>query len=98
MPGGAHLLNVGRGPIVDERALIEAIRSGHIAGAYLDVLEEEPLPTGSPLWELPRVIVTPHNSGAAQGNEQRAAEIFFENLGRWKRGEPLRNKVFAAGS
>ena len=98
LPRGAHLINVGRGPIVDERALIEALRSGQLAGAYLDVFEEEPLPAGSPLWDLPRVIVTPHNSGAAQGNEQRAAEIFFENLGHWARNEPLRNEVSEAGS
>ena len=98
LPRGAHLINVARGPIVDEPALIEALRSGRLAGAYLDVFEEEPLPAGSPLWDLPRVIVTPHNAGTAQGNEQRAAEIFFENLGHWARNEALRNEVFEAGS
>lgn len=97
LPRGAHLINVGRGPIVDENALIGALQSGHIAGAYLDVFEEEPLSTESPLWDLPRVIITPHNSGAARGNEHRAAEIFIENLGHWKRNEPLRNEVFEAG-
>ena len=97
LPHGAHLINVGRGPVVDEPALIEALRSGQLAGAYLDVFEKEPLPAGSPLWDLPRVIVTPHNSGAARGNEQRAAEIFFENLGHWAGNEALRNEVFEAG-
>ena len=97
MPRGAHLLNVARGPVVDEPALIEALRSGQLGGAYLDVFEEEPLPEDSPLWDLPRVIVTPHNSGASAGNDPRAAEIFFDNLVRWARGEPLRNVVSEAG-
>ena len=98
LPRGAHLLNVARGPIVAEQALIEALRSGQLGGAYLDVFEEEPLPADSPLWDLPRVIVTPHNSGASRGNDRRATAIFLDNLGRWTRGEPLRNEVRAAGA
>ena len=98
LPRGAHVLNVARGPIVDELALIEALRSRQLGGAYLDVFEEEPLPPDSLLWDLPRVILTPHNSGASQGNYRRATEIFFDNLGRWARGEPLRNEVREAGS
>jgi phosphoglycerate dehydrogenase-like enzyme len=56
------------------------------------------LPADSPLWDLPRVIITPHNSAAAPGNDRRSAEIFFGNLGRWARGEPLTNQVFEAGA
>ena len=91
LPRGAHLLNVGRGPVVDGEALIEALRSGHLAGAYLDVFDVEPLPAESPLWTLPNVILTPHDSGASQGNTPRANAIFLEELERWQRGEqPLR--------
>ena len=98
MPRGAHVLNIGRGPIVDEQALLEALQTGQIGGAYLDVFEEEPLPEESPLWDMPQVIVTPHNSGASMGNDPRAVAIFLDNLGRWARGEPLRNVVREAGS
>lgn len=93
LPRGARVLNVGRGSLIDEPALIEALRTGHIAGAYLDVFEEEPLPPESPLWALPNVIVTPHNSAASTGNAARSAAMFFENLKRWARGEPLINEV-----
>ncbi|MDA0301914.1 MAG: D-2-hydroxyacid dehydrogenase [Chloroflexi bacterium] len=91
LPSGAHVLNVGRGPVMDEDALVEAIRSGHIAGAYLDVFAQEPLPADSPLWDLPNVILTPHDSSVSLGNTPRADEIFLEELERWQRGEqPLR--------
>jgi phosphoglycerate dehydrogenase-like enzyme len=89
----AHLLNVARGDIVDEAALIDALRAGRLAGAYLDVFAEEPLPASSPLWELPNVIVTPHDAGAASGNAARVAELFLANFERWARGEPLINEV-----
>ncbi|HEY8494449.1 MAG TPA: D-2-hydroxyacid dehydrogenase [Myxococcota bacterium] len=90
---GAWLVNVGRGALVDEPALVEALRTGRLGGAALDVFETEPLPPESPLWAMPNVIVTPHNSGDAPGNRVRATEIFLDNLGRWTRGEPLRNEV-----
>ncbi len=93
LPDGARVINVARGEIVNEPALIEALRAGRLAGAYLDVFETEPLPQDSPLWDLPNVIVTPHNSAAAQGNDGRVLEIFLDNLGRWGRGEPLLNEV-----
>jgi phosphoglycerate dehydrogenase-like enzyme len=93
LPRGAHLLNVGRGEVVDQAALVEALRKGELAGAYLDVFEVEPLPPTSPLWELPNVLVTPHNSAASRGNERRQVDRFFVNLVRWGRGEPLLGEV-----
>ena len=95
LPRGARIINIARGEIVSEQALIAALRSGHLAGAYLDVFETEPLPPDSPLWDMPNVLVTPHNSAAAAGNDERVLAIFLENLGRWQRGEPLVNEVAA---
>ncbi len=93
LPRGARILNVARGEIVDEGALIESLRDGRLAGAYLDVFASEPLPPESPLWSLPNVLATPHNSAASRGNEARQVEIFLDNLARFGRGEPLRNEV-----
>lgn len=90
---GARVINVSRGEIVQEEALIAALKSGRIAGAYLDVFETEPLPPDSPLWDLPNVLISPHNSAAAAGNDERTLAIFLENLSRWHRGEPLVNEV-----
>lgn len=90
---GAAFINVGRGELVDEDALIGALRSGQLSGAGLDVFRTEPLPTGSPLWSMPNVIVTPHNSGAAEGNVAKVDEIFLANLHRFANGEPLMNEV-----
>ena len=87
------LVNIGRGGLVDEVALTDALQTGSLAGAGLDVFEVEPLPQTSPLWDLPNVIVTPHSSGTHPGNFQRATEIFVDNLQRYLRGEPLRNEV-----
>lgn len=95
LPPGALFVNVGRGPIVDEPALIEALRAGRLGGAGLDVFAEEPLSPTSALWSLPNVIVTPHSSGNCPENQLRATEIFLENLDRYTRGEPLRNEVGA---
>ena len=93
LPRGARIINIARGEIVAEPALVAALQSGHLAGAYLDVFEKEPLPAESPLWALPNVIVTPHNSSVASGNDRRVLEIFLDNLGRWHRGDPLVNEV-----
>lgn len=90
---GARILNVGRGELVDETALVDALRSGHIAGAALDVFETEPLPEDSPLWGMDNVIVTPHNSGTTGSSGARATEIFLDNLARYVAGQPLRNMV-----
>lgn len=93
LPRSARLINIARGEIVDEKALIAALKSGQLAGAYLDAFETEPLPPESPLWDMPNVLVTPHNSAAAAGNDQRVLEIFLDNLGRWHRGAQLVNEV-----
>jgi D-2-hydroxyacid dehydrogenase (NADP+) len=93
LPRGARLINVARGGVVDEPAVIEALKSGQLGGAYLDVFEQEPLPADSPLWALPNVIISPHNASSSGGNNDRAARIFLANLVKWARGEPLRNEV-----
>ena len=88
LPPHAHLINIARGKIVDEPALIDALQSGALAGAYLDVVAQEPLDPASPLWDLPNVILTPHSSWVGQGNPERARLIFLDNLECWLRGEP----------
>lgn len=95
LPPGAHVLNVGRGPVMDEDALIASIRSGHLGGAYLDVFAQEPLPADSVLWDLPNVILTPHDSAISQGNAPRASAIFIEELERWQRGEQPKRSIVA---
>ncbi|MHB8683513.1 MAG: D-2-hydroxyacid dehydrogenase [Dehalococcoidia bacterium] len=89
----AVLVNIARGPIVDEPALVAALREQRIAGAALDVFEKEPLPPDSPLWDMDNVIVSPHISGGTEIYNERAVEIFADNLRRYLRGEPLRNVV-----
>jgi phosphoglycerate dehydrogenase-like enzyme len=89
----ARFVNVGRGATVDEAALVEALRMGTIAGAALDVFEEEPLPPDSPLWDMENVIVCPHMSGDVEGWEADFANVFYDNVDRWLRGKPLRNVV-----
>ncbi len=89
MKRGAYFINVSRGAIVDESALIESLRSGHLAGAGLDVFETEPLPSDSPLWDLPNVILTPHVGGLSDRTRTRQFERFKENLQRFLSGQPL---------
>ncbi len=93
MKPSAYLINVARGPIVVQDALIEALRSGRIAGAALDVFDEEPLSAQSPLWGLENVIITPHNASASPRSLQRGARTFIENLRRYAAGEPLEHVV-----
>src|SRR5437588_6405325 len=93
MKPGAVLVNISRGALVDEAALVEALREGKLGGAGLDVFEQEPLPESSPLWDFPNVLITPHNSGATPYYNRRLTEIFCDNLARYLSGQPLRNKV-----
>jgi len=93
MPRTARLVNVGRGPSVVEDDLVEALLEGEIAGAALDVFVDEPLPPEHPLWDLEGVIVSPHMSGDRFGWRDALAELFLDNLSRWRTGEPLRNLV-----
>ncbi|WP_423198780.1 MULTISPECIES: D-2-hydroxyacid dehydrogenase [unclassified Cupriavidus] len=93
LPAGARLVNVARGEVVDEPALIEALQAGKLAGAYLDVFAHEPLPAASPLWSLPNVIATPHSAGFSDGNAARVVDIFLDNLRCWHAGTPMRNVV-----
>jgi phosphoglycerate dehydrogenase-like enzyme len=93
MRRGAWLINVARGRLVDERALERALREGRIGGAVLDTFRDEPLPPGSPLWAVPDLIVTPHTSWSTGRALDRSIALFCENLGRYRRGEPLLNVV-----
>lgn len=91
LPDGAHLVNVARGEVVDEPALVSALQSGKLAGAYLDVFAHEPLHAQSPLWQLANVIVTPHSAGFSDDNAAKVEQMFLDNLAKWLVGEPLRN-------
>jgi phosphoglycerate dehydrogenase-like enzyme len=91
LPPGARLINVARGEVVVEQDLIDALQDGRLAGAFLDVFEQEPLPSESPLWSMPRVIVTPHTASHSIGYYTRVGALFLENLSRWCEGQPLVN-------
>jgi len=90
---GALLVNIARGKLVDDEAVIAALRDGTLGGAALDVFSEEPLDPASPYWDLPNVIVTPHTSGAMQDYWTPLVALFADNLRRFENGEPLRNVV-----
>lgn len=93
MKDGAYFINIGRGKVVDEGALIQALKSGKLKGAALDVFEEEPLPQDSPLWDMKNVIITPHISGLSPNYDERAVSILVENIRRYVNGQPLMNQV-----
>lgn len=93
LPPGARVVNVGRGALIVQDALVDALRGGHLAGAALDVFEREPLPADSPLWELPGVIVSPHMSGDILGWRDELEALFVDNLARYRSGEQLQNIV-----
>ena len=93
LPRGARVVNIGRGPTVVETALIDALRSGALAGAALDVFAEEPLPAESPLWGMPNVIVSPHIGGDEAGTPQAFSDAFLANLHRYRTGLSLENVV-----
>jgi phosphoglycerate dehydrogenase-like enzyme len=93
LPAGAVLVNIGRGALVDEPALIAALQSGHLAAAGLDVFATEPLPQDSPLWDMPNVLVSPHSAGTSDRENARLVDLFLDNLARFRAGTPLRNVV-----
>ena len=91
LPPGAVVVNVARGAVIQESALIGALKAGHLGGACLDVFETEPLPPGSPLWAMPNVIISPHSASTVADENRLLTDLFVENIGRWLAGEPLRN-------
>ncbi len=93
LPDKAHLVNVSRGGIVVEDALLAALRGGRLSGAFLDVFSLEPLAPESPFWELPNVIVSPHSAAASDGLPERVAAIFCASLARFIAGEAPKNLV-----
>jgi phosphoglycerate dehydrogenase-like enzyme len=95
MKPGAWLINVARGALVDERALVRAVHEGRLGGAILDAFKEEPLPPSSELYSTPNIIATPHTSWSSGRVLDRSIELFCDNLGRFARGEPLLNLVDA---
>lgn len=98
LPPHCGIVNVARGEVIDEDALIDALRTERILGAYLDVFAHEPLSADSALWDLPNVIATPHSAGFSEANEERVAGMFLDNLARWTRGEALANLAPALSS
>ncbi|WP_392535103.1 D-2-hydroxyacid dehydrogenase [Nostoc sp. C117] len=93
LPRHAYLINIARGDVIDESALIKALTEGWIAGAALDTVSTEPLPSESPLWSLPNIFITPHTSGHSPKSKQRSIALFIDNLQRYQAGKPLRNVV-----
>jgi len=93
LPKGAWVANIARGGLIDEKALVASLKSGHLGGAYLDVTDREPLPPESELWSIPNVVLTPHSSWATEHQMERAGEIFLDNFARYQRSAPLKNVV-----
>jgi phosphoglycerate dehydrogenase-like enzyme len=93
MKPGACLVNIARGEILDEAALVQALRDGRVGGAGLDVTEIEPLPPDSPLWDMPNVIVSPHVAGAGSKDYAQQKALFSANLERFRAGAPLLNQI-----
>jgi glyoxylate/hydroxypyruvate reductase len=91
LPRGAVVVNVSRGQVIDEAAMIDLLSSGHLGGACLDVFETEPLPTTSPLWDLPNVLISPHSASTVAAENRLITDLFIDNLSRWLTGQPLRN-------
>jgi glyoxylate/hydroxypyruvate reductase len=95
LPRDAFFINIGRGQVVDEPALVKALQTGHLSGAALDVFAEEPLPPTSPLWEMPNVIISPHSASTSDRENGRITDLFCDNLRRFLDGKPLRNVLIA---
>jgi glyoxylate/hydroxypyruvate reductase len=91
LPPGAVVVNVSRGAVIDEPALVSALTNGHLAGACLDVFAVEPLPPSSPLWAMDNVIVSPHSAATSAAENRLLTDLFIDNLRRWLAGEPLHN-------
>jgi glyoxylate/hydroxypyruvate reductase len=91
LPRGAILVNVARGALIDEDALLAALRSGALEGAALDVARTEPLPAGHPLWDEPNVLLTAHSASTVERENERLTDLFIDNLHRFRAGAPLRN-------
>lgn len=88
---GAVIVNISRGSVIDEPAMLEGLVSGRIKGAALDVFAVEPLPKDSPMWDLPNVLISPHSASTVHAENSRIVDIFLDNLGRFRDGRPLRN-------
>jgi phosphoglycerate dehydrogenase-like enzyme len=93
MKPGAVVINVGRGPVIDQAAMVRALREGRIRGAGIDVFEEEPLPAGDPLWQMPNVLVSPHTADHTGDWIDAAMRFFLLQYDRFRKGEPLENVV-----
>ena len=91
---GARFYNIGRGTTVDQPGLIEALESGQLGGAYLDVMDPEPLPPGHPLWRAPRCFITCHVGGGTTDQDDRLVRHFLSNLDRWESGQSLEDRIF----
>ncbi len=91
LPPGAIVVNVARGPVIDEPAMIAALADGHLGGAFLDVTAVEPLPASSPLWDMPNVVISPHSASTVDAENALITDVFCDNLRRWLDGAPLRN-------
>jgi phosphoglycerate dehydrogenase-like enzyme len=93
MKPGAVLIDISRGQVVDEPALLEALQTRRIRGAARDVFSQEPLPADHPFWELENLILTPHRAAVYKGWDIKAVDMFVQNLTRYRNGDPLHNIV-----
>jgi len=93
MKPSAHIINISRGAVIDEPAMIDALKNDRLAGAYLDVFAQEPLVPDSPIWDLPNVIATPHTAGFSDGILKRMSQMFIQNLKNWHNNSTLFNVV-----
>ena len=93
LPRGAVLINIARGALVDEPALIASLEAGHLGGFYADVFAEEPLAATSPLWSMPNVLIDAHSASASDRENERIVDLFCDNLERYLAGKPLRNQL-----